>query len=57
MVLVPSPSLAPTPSATLKPQGLEAQINEFQQKMQAVDLKENELTPPSLDFNIRFEVE
>lgn len=60
VVITPSPSLVPSPSATssatLKQEDLETQINDFQKKLQTVDLKENELTPPSLDFNIHFEV-
>jgi cytoskeletal protein RodZ len=57
----PLPSVEPTreisPSPSVSPQGLEARLNEFERQLKETDLKEEQLSPPALDFNIRFEIE
>jgi len=57
--VVPSPS--PSPSPILKPSStpdansLEGRVNKFEKRLKETDFEEEQLSPPSLDFNIRFE--
>lgn len=51
----PSPLASPSPSPI--PEGIEGKIVEFERKLKEADLKEEDLSPPILDFDIRFEVE
>jgi hypothetical protein len=59
-VVTPSPSpmveSSPSPLPSASPKALEEKVNQFEQHLEEVDLKEEELTPPVLDFDIRFEV-
>lgn len=49
---VTRPSAYATDGAILK---IEGDLRELEQKLQAEDLKENELRPPILDFEVAFE--
>ncbi len=54
----PSPTIEPSPSPSPSPlsEGLEGKLMQFEEHLEEVDLKEEELTPPALDFDIRFKV-
>jgi len=59
----PSPSpaqeaeIAVSPSPSPAPTGLKGKIDALGEKLEKVDLKEEKVIPPKLDFNIRFDVE
>ena len=57
---LPSPlveaSPAATPSASPVAEGIERRLAGFKKKLEEVDLKEEDLFPPVLDFKIRFKV-
>lgn len=48
-----APESVPTPSPL--PEGLEGKIIQFEKKLEEVDLEEQRLEPPDLDFELRFE--
>ena len=50
----PSPLASPSPSPV--PEGMEGRIVEFERKLKETDLKEEDLSPPALDFDIRFKI-
>lgn len=57
--VVPSPSVSALPIFSPSPQApantIEARIERFEKQLQEIDLKEEQLAPPMLDFDIRFE--
>ncbi len=52
---LPTPS--PSPSASPEPKGLEGKVFQFEKELGETDLEEKPLTPPTLDFDIRFETD
>lgn len=59
--IIPEPTAEPSavevlPLPTPLPAGLEGKIQGLKQKLEQVDLKEEQLNFPQLDFKIRFEV-
>ena len=49
-----SPIVSPSPSPL--PEGIEGRIDAFKKKLEEVDLKEEDFSPPVLDFKIRFKI-
>ena len=60
LLLLPSPSVEPSPIASPSPspipEGIKGRINAFKKKLEEIDLKEEDLSPPVLDFKIRFKI-
>jgi hypothetical protein len=52
---LPAPS--PSPSVSPEPKGLEGKVFQFEKELEETDLEEEPLTPPTLDFNIRFKTD
>lgn len=51
---LPTPSLTATPSVSLK--DYEEKLNQFEKNLKSADLKEESLTPPILDYKLKFTV-
>jgi hypothetical protein len=51
----PSPETTVSPSPSSRPTGLEGRLDGFEEKLEKIDLKEEDLLPPFLDSDIRFE--
>jgi len=50
----PAPKATATPQPTVVPGEMESKINSFEKKLKEADLKEEDLIPPALDFDLRF---